>query len=78
MSEATMEKALVMLVVMTLMEEVTSCESPILNAVVIGGAVLLMVRLWSGFTPDASDTDHAGSGLSTVGEGARYRSPRME
>lgn len=50
-----MEKALVVVVVLTLMEEVISCESPLLNAVVIAGMVLLMVGVWSDLSAGTSD-----------------------
>jgi len=59
-----MSKALVLAaVVTTLTEVVIACESPILNAIIIGGMVLLMVALWTECSSGTSDTGADRSGL---------------
>lgn len=72
-----MEKALVILVMMTLMEEVISCESPILNATVIGGLVLLLVGLWTDFATDTSNNAEDAA-RPPLGHRARYDSSPIE
>ena len=72
-----MEKALVILVMMTVMEEVISCESPILNATVIGGLVLLLVGLWTDFATDPSNIAEDAA-RPPRGHRARYDSSPIE